>query len=211
MDHEKPTRLSAGDGHHENLPVRPSDDTVIAPRQQPKNSSSAAAHPLASYTRAQLAQMGEKYARDQQGLTEEADIRAFRLGAIIAGDLDGDDDFTMLKKRYPSVEGLTEEERGVLVDEVERKWRHPTMLYFLVTDMLTLLLRRVEGCDAVCSLCAVLQSMDETVVNGAQIFYKKQFGIDGESSRDTWLVGLLNSAPYLCCAVIGCCKLQPSS
>jgi hypothetical protein len=50
--------------------------------------------------------------------------------------------------------------------------------------------------------------MDETVVNGAQIFYKKQFGIDGESSRDTWLLGLLNSAPYLCCAVIGCCTLH---
>lgn len=71
------------------------------------------------------------------------------------------------------MEGLTEEESGVLVDEVERKWRHPTMLYFLVT---------------VCSLCAVVQGMDETVVNGAQIFYRKQFGIDNKSSRDTWLV-----------------------
>lgn len=55
-------------------------------------------------------------------------------------------------------------------------------------------------------MCAVVQGMDETVVNGAQLFYKKQFGIDSETSRDTWLVGLLNSAPYLCCAVIGCCK-----
>jgi hypothetical protein len=89
--------------------------------------------------------MGERYARDQQGLTEEADIRAFRLGAIIAGDLDAGDDLTTLKKRYAAVEALTEEERGVLVDEAERKWRHPTMLYFLVTGMLTLILMRGTG------------------------------------------------------------------
>ncbi|KAJ5483766.1 hypothetical protein N7530_003012 [Penicillium desertorum] len=42
----------------------------------------------------------------------------------------------------------------------------------------------------------------QTVVNGAQIFYKHQFGIGDESSRSAWLVGLVNSAPYLCCAFI---------
>jgi hypothetical protein len=44
---------------------------------------------------------------------------------------------------------------------------------------------------------------DETVVNGAQIFYGKEFGIDGKDERSTWLLGLTNSAPYLCCALIG--------
>jgi hypothetical protein len=36
---------------------------------------------------------------------------------------------------------------------------------------------------AVCSLSAAVQGMDETVVNGAQGFYKKSFGIgeDGNS------------------------------
>lgn len=51
--------------------------------------------------------------------------------------------------------------------------------------------------------------MDETVVNGAQIFYKVQFGIGSKSQRDTWLVGLLNGAPYLCCAVLGCWLTDP--
>ena len=52
--------------------------------------------------------------------------------------------------------------------------------------------------------------MDETVVNGAQSFYKKAFGIgDDSSERDTWLVGLCNSAPYLCCALIGCWLTEP--
>ncbi|KAJ3507568.1 hypothetical protein NM208_g15942 [Fusarium decemcellulare] len=138
--------------------------------------------------------MGEKYAREQQGLTTEEDIRAFRIGAIIAGDMDVDDDLESLRNKYASVEGLTEEERTTLVDEVEHKWRNPKMLYFLVT---------------ICSLCAVVQGMDETVVNGAQIFYKREFGIDDESDYNTWISGLTNSAPYLCCAVIGCWITEP--
>ena len=51
--------------------------------------------------------------------------------------------------------------------------------------------------------------LDETVVNGAQLFYRYQFGIDGEDPRSTWLTGLLNSAPYLCCAFIGCWLTTP--
>lgn len=132
MGVEKHDHLSPGDGHHEHLPARPSDDTAIA-SHPPK---SAAAHPLAGHTRAHLAHMGEQYAREKQGLSEEDDIRAFRLGAIIAGDLDADDDSTTLKEKYAGIDGLTEEERQVLVDEVERKWRHPKMLYFLVTGIL---------------------------------------------------------------------------
>ena len=46
--------------------------------------------------------------------------------------------------------------------------------------------------------------MDETVVNGAQLFYGTQFGIGGDDARSTWLLGLLNSAPYFSCAFIGC-------
>ena len=46
--------------------------------------------------------------------------------------------------------------------------------------------------------------IDETVVNGAQLFYSQHFGIGGKDQRSTWLLGLVNSAPYLCCAFIGC-------
>ena len=41
------------------------------------------------------------------------------------------------------------------------------------------------------------------VVNGAQSFYKKAFGIGSDSEKDAWLLGLVNSAPYLCCALVG--------
>jgi hypothetical protein len=66
------------------------------------------------------------------------------------------------------------------------------------------------------SLAAAVQGMDEAVINGAQILYPKQFGIGSDSSkhpsfifadaavlivspseRDGWLIGVVNSAPYL--------------
>ncbi len=40
--------------------------------------------------------------------------------------------------------------------------------------------------------------MDETVINGANIFFADQFGINPDvSSRNQWLLGLVNSAPYV--------------
>ncbi|KAM5350473.1 hypothetical protein ACJ41O_006978 [Fusarium nematophilum] len=202
MASEKDGRNSSADlsrteiDHAENPSARSSDEAPLDNNKKKKHpmSEAKAAHPLAGYTHAQLARMGEKYAREHQGLTEEEDIRAFRIGAVVAGDMDVDDDPESLRSRYAAVEGLTEEERTTLVDEVEHKWRNPKMLYFLVT---------------ICSLCAVVQGMDETVVNGAQIFYKREFGIDDETDYNTWISGLTNSAPYLCCAVIGCWITEP--
>ncbi|KAK3304591.1 uncharacterized protein B0T15DRAFT_247821 [Chaetomium strumarium] len=141
------------------------------------------ANPLAGLTPERLAAMGEDYAR-LAGLTSEEDLRAFRLGAMIAGD----------QTRVDAVPGLTEREREVLERETTHKWSNPRMLYWVI---------------AICSLCAAVQGMDETVVNGAQIFYKDVFGIGTESQRDTWLLGLLNGAPYLCCAVVGCWLTDP--
>lgn len=42
----------------------------------------------------------------------------------------------------------------------------------------------------------------ESVVNGAQVFYYERFGIADENNNTHVLIqGLVNSAPYLCCAV----------
>lgn len=67
--------------------------------------------------------------------------------------------------------------------------------------------------------------MDEAVINGAQLFYPKQFGIGGTSRRDVLLLGckpswssifsfaqhslVVNSAPYICCCVLGCWLTDP--
>ncbi|KAG8630400.1 hypothetical protein KVT40_002019 [Elsinoe batatas] len=88
------------------------------------------------------------------------------------------------------------------VDETERhwiqresgegwkdKWAHPKMLYFVAF---------------ICGAAAIVQGMDQTAVNGAQLFYQQDFEI-----FDPWIFGLVNGAPYLCSAAIGC-WLSPS-
>lgn len=141
-------------------------------------------HPLAGLTTEQLGQRGEEFCA-KHGFTNEEDIRAFRLGAIIAGNMN----------KYDTVYGLTDREKLVLDRELTHKWSNPTMLYAVIV---------------ICSLCAAVQGMDETVVNGAQGFYKKQFGIDdSNSSRNSWLLGLVNAAPYICCAFVGCWLTEP--
>ncbi|KAM3071478.1 hypothetical protein ACMFMF_007949 [Clarireedia jacksonii] len=136
-------------------------------------------HPLAGYSEDQVREMGENYAREHQ-INDEDDIRAFRLGAVLAKDVN----------RHVDMDELTYEEKDILAKEITHKWSQPRLLYLVVV---------------LCSLCAAVQGMDETVVNGAQIFYARQFGIaDSNDSLHAWLLGLTNSAPYLCCAVIGC-------
>ncbi|KFY97469.1 hypothetical protein V500_02047 [Pseudogymnoascus sp. VKM F-4518 (FW-2643)] len=136
------------------------------------------ANPLGNFGLEKVADMGEQYCREF-ALGGPEDIRAFRLGAMVAKD----------PNRFREIEGLTEDEIKVFSDELEHKWRQPKKLYLVIL---------------LCSLCAAVQGMDETVVNGAQIFYKQHFGIGDKDPRSTWLVGLLNSGPYLCCAFIGC-------
>ena len=53
------------------------------------------------------------------------------------------------------------------------------------------------------------QGTDRECSNGGQLFYKHQYGIGGEDPRSTWLTGLLNAAPYLCCAFLGCWLTVP--
>jgi len=44
--------------------------------------------------------------------------------------------------------------------------------------------------------------MDETVINGANLFFPKQFGVDDtkgspNADQNQWILGVVNSAPYL--------------
>ncbi|KAG1869417.1 hypothetical protein DFJ58DRAFT_766031 [Suillus subalutaceus] len=90
---------------------------------------------------------------------------------------------------------FSDEDKRIFTEEVTHKWRQTRTLYYMVV---------------MSSLAAAVQGMDEAVINGAQILYPKQFGIgDSNSQRDSWLVGLINSAPYLCCATISCWMTYP--
>jgi hypothetical protein len=78
-------------------------------------------NPLAGLSASELARRGEEFCA-KHGLTEEEDVRAFRIGAVIAGNMN----------RYDAVEGLTEREREVLDREITHKWSNPGMLYAVI-------------------------------------------------------------------------------
>ncbi|KAM0806319.1 putative MFS sugar transporter [Usnea florida] len=148
-----------------------------------RNASAKLANPLAGISHAKLEEMGATYALKHH-IGDEEDIRAFQKGAILAQD----------PRRFSQVQGLTGMECDVLQREFSNRWSQPKLMYIVII---------------LCSTCAAVQGMDEAVVNGGQLWYKYQFGIGGEDPRSTWLTGLLNSAPYLCCAFIGCWLTTP--
>ncbi|KAL5340384.1 hypothetical protein BJX70DRAFT_396892 [Aspergillus crustosus] len=149
-----------------------------------RNLNAKLANPLAGYTHEELRRQGINFAITHQ-IGDEEDIRAFAIGAVLA----------QAPEKFESVQGLTAQELEVLRHEFEHRWSQPWTMYLVII---------------LCSLSAAVQGMDETVVNGAQIFYKHQFGIaDENNSRHNWISGLINAAPYLCCALIGCWLTVP--
>lgn len=151
---------------------------LTAAERARRNLNAKLANPLAGFTHDELKKQGLRFSITHQ-VGEEEDIRAFEMGAVLA----------QAPEKFEEIEGLTEEELQVLRQEFTNRWSQPMLMYVVI---------------GICSICAAVQGMDETVVNGAQVLYKTQFGIDGNDPRSTWLLGLLNSAPYLCCAIAGC-------
>lgn len=147
-------------------------------------------NPLAGLSEEQVVADVDAWCIDK-GLVEHQD--AFRKGALIARMGQRDDGFEYVSQ-------LSEEEKEVFRNEQAHRWSQPFMLYFLVV---------------LCAGSAIVQGMDQTAVNGAQVrsnefgraqrliqwqgFYFEEFDI-----TDPWLQGLLNGAPYLCSAAIGC-------
>ncbi|KAL8818719.1 MAG: hypothetical protein Q9223_002714 [Gallowayella weberi] len=171
------------DQNHSYPPAALRAGATTAAERARRNVNAKLANPLAGISHAMLEDMGARYARKYQ-VGDQDDIRAFSKGAVLAQD----------PSKYHTVAGLTEEEQMVLHTEEHHRWHQPPLLYIVIV---------------VCSTCAAVQGMDQTVVNGGQLFYKYQYGIGGTDPRSTWLTGLLNSAPYLCCAFLGCWLTVP--
>ena len=163
---------------------RPSVALSAAERAR-RNINAKLANPLLGYTYTELRRKGRAYAYDY-ALAEADDVRALEIGACLARD-PGD-------LSYAKELGITDQELEVLENERNHRWSQPRLLYLVIV---------------LCSVCAAVQGMDETVVNGAQLFYAGQFGIGGDDARSTWLVGLVNAAPYVCCAFVGCWLTSP--
>lgn len=112
----------------------------------------------------------------------EADRDYFLRGAILSQTGD--------------VSHLPEEEKVFIEEESTRRWKQPLSLYWL---------------SIMCAMCAIVQGMDETVINGAQSYFYKRFHIEDDTQirNSEWIQGLVVGAPYLCCAVIGCALTEP--
>ncbi|KAI1791312.1 MFS sugar transporter [Ganoderma leucocontextum] len=139
------------------------------------------ANPLAGIPHEQLMADAAKFAKDHNlGHLEEE----FKKGALVAQD----------PTLFESLPLLTEEDKAALRRELTHRWDQPLQLYYLVI---------------LCSLSAAVQGMDESVINGANLFFPAQIGIPQDQSANQWLLGLVNGAPYLCCGLIGCWLSTP--
>ncbi|TRM67230.1 hypothetical protein BD626DRAFT_171073 [Schizophyllum amplum] len=134
------------------------------------------ANPLRIFSRDQLVQRAQQFAVT----CERPDLAdTFVKGALVAAH----------PGLYENEERLAEEDKEWLRRETTHKWQQPKTMYYLVVC---------------CSLAAAVQGMDQSVINGANLFWPTQFGIptqtDGES-RNEWLQGIVNAMPYFACSL----------
>ncbi|KAH8906564.1 hypothetical protein BR93DRAFT_617137 [Coniochaeta sp. PMI_546] len=141
-------------------------------------------NPLQGIPKHELFAQVEEFAHEK-GLVEH--IPVLRKGALVAQNPDNYD-------RIHGDEKLSEEECLALRDEVQYKWRIPRTLYLTIIT---------------CSIGAAVQGWDQTGSNGANLSFPDVFGIGGKSDRDTFLVGLINAAPYIGSSFIGCWLSDP--
>lgn len=126
---------------------------------------------LSQYTEEQVMQMGRNYA-----LKHDLDPTLFGRAAALARS-PGD---------FNSMAFLSEDEKILLNNEITHKWHIPRKLVEVI---------------ALGSMAAAVQGMDESVVNGATLFYPIAMGITEMKNADL-IEGLVNGAPYLCCAFV---------
>lgn len=169
--------------------------------------SARAENPLAGLRDEDLIRKAEEYC-GAHGFISEDDRRVFRLGALISGH----------GFEWDNIDGLTAEEIAGLEFERDHPYKSlPWTLIGVVVVCVSLprhylmyVFTTRTNQTAQQALCAAVQGMDETVVNGAQSFYKEAFNIgDPNSQRDSWVLGLVNSAPYMACFAIGCWLTEP--
>lgn len=109
---------------HMDHPGRASEATAVDQDERRRQEAShKLENPLAGFSPERLGRMGEEYCQ-KYGIDDEQDVRAFRLGATIAGNMN----------KYDTMTELTAQERAVLDAETTHKWRNPKMLYAVVAS-----------------------------------------------------------------------------
>ncbi|KAF1348952.1 hypothetical protein BDV97DRAFT_195396 [Delphinella strobiligena] len=150
------------------------------------NLSAKIKNPLAGIPKHRLLQNVQQFA-EERDMVDIADL--LKRGALVAQD----------PANFDTVEGLHDDEREALRNEVLHKWRQPRAMYITVI---------------LCSVGAAVQGWDQTGSNGANLSFPVEFGIpdtpgDPNYQRNLWLVGLINAAPYIASACLGCWLSDP--
>ncbi|KAI1213678.1 major facilitator superfamily domain-containing protein [Annulohypoxylon truncatum] len=148
------------------------------------NLSAKITNPLAGIPREYLLDQVTRFS-EHHGLAKY--IPLMRKGALVAQNPAAFEDIY-------GPEALDKEEINALRNETEHKWRVPRLLYLTIIT---------------CSIGAAVQGWDQEGSNGANLSFPAQFGIGGQTDHDILLVGLINSAPYIGSALIGCWLSDP--
>lgn len=91
---------------------------------------------------------------------------------------------------------LDDDDRRTLHFESTHRWKHPRILYY------TIILN---------SIAAAIQGWDQTGSNGANLSFPVEFGIPdtgpacraaGTCEKNSWIVGFVNSCPYIAIALL---------
>ncbi|KAF7362073.1 putative polyol transporter 1 [Mycena venus] len=122
--------------------------------------------------------------------------------------------------KFESIPELDEEDKAIIRREVTHKWDQPRALY--LTVILCSIGAAVQGCvifivpNVARGIDAPVNqySWDQTGSNGANLSFPVEFGIDDSGTgptaeRNQWIVGVINSAPYIAAAIIGCWLTDP--
>lgn len=141
-------------------------------------------NPLVGVSRRTLLRDVDEFCRTKD-LEKHRNI--IRKGALVAQDPTGYEDIT-------GDEALTQDEIDALRNEVLHKWRCPKVLLLTIIT---------------CSIGAAVQGWDQTGSNGANLGFPAAFGIGDDTTRSHLLVGLVNAAPYLGTAFVGCWLSDP--
>ncbi len=146
-------------------------------------------NPLLAFTHTELKQRARRFVVDLMGYDEDSEtVSLFERAALIARH----------PRDWDTLDELTEEDKQILRTENEKRWDHPKQLYLLVIT---------------CSLAAAVQGMDQSVISGANLFWPDDLGVPPRSSTGTsagvWIQGIVNAAPYFCCALVASFFTEP--
>ncbi|KAK0220814.1 hypothetical protein EDD85DRAFT_275555 [Armillaria nabsnona] len=116
-------------------------------------------------------------------------IETFKKGALLA----------QRPGEFETLPLLDEADREAIRREKTHKWSQPKDLYITII---------------MCSLAAVVQGWDQTGSNAANLSFAGKFGLstadnDPNRERHEWIVGAINAAPYIACALLGCWLTDP--